>query len=676
MRRTILCMLLACGVLACSSAAWAEPAGDRAQLLEIAERLLEEAERQHSVNHRMDTTIGTLKTLIADLRSNELFREGKGPQLDRAAGTLDGLSDKHVPAAAKYLEDARKRIQARHPNVAAADTEIKIIVKRLAELWAKTGERAADARLSELRVIIQKELKVKARTTQWGRQLFQDPEKADEQRQPLAGDQKQVNQLLKQFAEHAREDVAKADDEVRKEMLKQVVKALDDLRPDKKLDRAARDIEARKPVAAVLQQAKAIEDLKAIEKLFQQEEDLFAQRLRDKREKIEDMLKRQKELREKTEQTPKKDFPEKKREMQVEQRKLTNELSELNKEQRTEEPESKTRRPLEEAEKDMTKAEKAMQEDKKDETAQKQKEAEEHLAEALEKLDEEIAEAEQDQLADESQDELADELEAMKDKIDELREKQEQLADETREAEPKKLPELKPRQQELARQSEQVKGEVPLAEQELDEAARHMADAAGELQKQDQAEAGKAQQNALRALEKAQQKVSEAQQQLQELQQLAQQQQEIQEATEAAEGEEELGEQAEPQGELAENAEQNPHAARAARHMRRATQHLQQGQQPQAVQQQQQAVQALQQAQQQVARTVRRVRQARTTDPNERGLHEFGKTTPGGAKPVKDMAKWSAMSDRKRNTLYQKYARELPLEYRQLLEDYYESLSK
>jgi hypothetical protein len=53
-----------------------------------------------------------------------------------------------------------------------------------------------------------------------------------------------------------------------------------------------------------------------------------------------------------------------------------------------------------------------------------------------------------------------------------------------------------------------------------------------------------------------------------------------------------------------------------------------------------------------------------------------GVTDPQGKEAARRDAKWSPLGQRERDMLYQNYARELPIEYRDLLKDYYEALSK
>jgi len=61
-------------------------------------------------------------------------------------------------------------------------------------------------------------------------------------------------------------------------------------------------------------------------------------------------------------------------------------------------------------------------------------------------------------------------------------------------------------------------------------------------------------------------------------------------------------------------------------------------------------------------------------EDQERALGE--KTDPAGRNVARANAKWNPLGDRKREQLFQIYARELPIEYRELLENYYETLSK
>jgi|GEM_PF-3583438 len=55
---------------------------------------------------------------------------------------------------------------------------------------------------------------------------------------------------------------------------------------------------------------------------------------------------------------------------------------------------------------------------------------------------------------------------------------------------------------------------------------------------------------------------------------------------------------------------------------------------------------------------------------------EFSKASPLGKLPQGSKGEWNSLADRERAALNENFARELPLEYRKLLKDYYEALAK
>ena len=93
-------------VALCAALASGQDSG-KDDFLKLADKLMDEAQRQHNVNQRMDTTIATVGLLIADLKSNGLLAEGKADEMQRITNVLGKLSTEHVPSAAKYLEAAK-----------------------------------------------------------------------------------------------------------------------------------------------------------------------------------------------------------------------------------------------------------------------------------------------------------------------------------------------------------------------------------------------------------------------------------------------------------------------------------------------------------------------------------------------------------------------------------------
>jgi hypothetical protein len=63
-------------------------------------------------------------------------------------------------------------------------------------------------------------------------------------------------------------------------------------------------------------------------------------------------------------------------------------------------------------------------------------------------------------------------------------------------------------------------------------------------------------------------------------------------------------------------------------------------------------------------------------DPMDIGAREFGRGGAGGKAAPRGDDHWNMLGQRERDALYQKYIRQLPPEYRELLGDYFEALSK
>ena len=134
-----------CVWLSAAFAAAPEPARNDEELLRRADRVMQEAERQHLVNRRMDSAIGDFRWIITDLLSNGLLKRGQGDQLKTAAEVLGTLNVENVPNAARHLEEARRRLEAMRPRLEAAGIEIDVIIRELERLLARaTSTQATD----------------------------------------------------------------------------------------------------------------------------------------------------------------------------------------------------------------------------------------------------------------------------------------------------------------------------------------------------------------------------------------------------------------------------------------------------------------------------------------------------------------------------------------------------
>ncbi|HUS90832.1 MAG TPA: hypothetical protein VM695_03240 [Phycisphaerae bacterium] len=597
MKPTTWCVLAA--ILACPPIGYAQASASPdafspavAEVLKaLADQLLTEAERQHMVNRRMDTSIRGFESLVKDLTSNDLLPQGRGPQMKRFVAVLGMLNVAHVPNAGKYLEEARRKLQALRPNLHAADREIDIILKMLDDLLAKGKRQSNDEDLlTQLRLIIRKEQDVHQQTREWGKLLYQKPQDAETGREELKTKQEQVASMVRQFEDKLKESARTESDPLAKQDLTKASQAMEQQKVEEKLDQAAKDIETKKPIPAVQKQAEALEALKALEQMLQGDSLADAlEEMKDSYQDLSDILARQEKLTQQTRDVPKDEFAKKSDPLQLEQRNIEKELEKTT-EQMPEAASQDVRKPLEQAEQHMEDAQKEMAKDKQPEAVAQQEKAEESLKQAMKKLAEQIAESEQ-QLADQAEsDEAAQELEQALEQTDSIYQRQEQLMQATQAAQQQELAQMSNQQQQLAEETKGLSEKAEQASEPLQEASSQMQQAQQSMEQSQQAQATQHQQQALQAL--------------------------------------------------------------------------------------QQARQSLQQALQQAQQATRVQPNSKTKKPQEKGERDFGKQKPRGPQVTDDQKLWEHLTPREREALKQKFAQRLPLEYRELLEDYYEALSK
>ncbi|MFW6163263.1 MAG: DUF4175 family protein [Planctomycetota bacterium] len=209
---------------------------------------------------------------------------------------------------------------------------------------------------------------------------------------------------------------------------------------------------------------------------------------------------------------------------------------------------------------------------------------------------------------------MAQALEQARDRAQDLAARQQALHDETQQADANQLPQQAPPQNDLAGDTQEFAQEAPAANEPLQRAAYAM-DQAGQ------------------ALEQTQQQPALAHQEA---------------ALEA------LGE--------------------AVQAFEMALAQMDQGQHPAMAQTPQPAQQPAQQPSQQPTDQAMESTTQTQSEDTERSIG--AKKDPAGRRVAREDAEWSPMAERERENLYQDYARELPIEYRELLEAYYEALAK
>jgi len=585
----ILLAALAAMSLASPSLAAAAPPAAETILRALADRLLDEAERQHMVNRRMDTSVRGFDALVRDLISNDLLAQGRGGEMKRFVKVLTILNTRHVPNAEKYLTEARKRLAALHPNLRSADGEIKIILRLLDELLKKAeADSATDDLLTRLRLIIRNEENLHRQTREWGKLVYQKPKEADSSRDELKTRQQQIAANVRRFEQALTEAARSDEDPIRKDDLTKAERAMKQEKPDKKLDKAADQIGAKKPVGAVRNQQEALEALRELEKML--ESDSLGEQIEEWKasyEDLEEILARQEELTNQTRQTPREQFDEKSDKQEVEQRNIERELSNT-RQQMPEAASEEVQQTLKQAEQHMEKAAEQMQQDSQQPAVKQQEQAEEALKQAMKTIGEQI-EAAEAQLAEQQEAaEAAEALEQAMQQAQSIAQRQQQLMQQTAQAQQQQLAQLAQPQGDLAEETGELAEETGEAGEALEEASGQMEQAQASIQQGQQAQAQQHQAAAIAALQQATQSMQQAMSQ--------------------------------------QTSQVNPNS--------------------------------------------------RTNRPDERGSRDFGKQKPRGKKPSRDKRLFDHLTPKQREAVKQAFARDLPPEYRELLEDYYEALSK
>jgi hypothetical protein len=656
-------------------------------LLQLSDRLTDEAERQHQVNQRMDYVIDRFQAVIADLESNDLIRQAGGPAFERLVQVLKILSARHVPDAARYLEEARRQLAALKPNLIAADKEIEIIIRELEKILASAVGQGDDL-LRELEVIIRDEKRANQDTRQWGALLLQTPEAAERPRKEIAAVQDRIARRTERFMERLAQARDAETDPGRHLKIEKAHGVLDQNKVPKILAGATRDIEDKKPVSATRQQAEAIKWLEEAARLLRPDDAASdIQALKEFRDRLEKILREETELREKTEKVPAEKFPEHKNDLQVEQRAIDKETrAAANEVPPPASPEVKTH--IQTADSEMQKAENQIARTEQQPATQSQKEAEKALQEAIRTLDKDIAAAEQ---AWQQQNQPMQNLADLAQKAMELAEKQKELRQETGQTQPQNLPQLAKPEQGLQQQAQDLNQQLPMPQ--FQQAAHAMDQAAQDLNHTRQQPAMQEQQKAIDALMSAAQALQQAQAALD---LAAQQMQLMQQTAQTPQGQ--LPQLAPPQQGL-QHETQAAQFPEAAREMGEAAQNLEQGQGQEAQHDQQAAIDSLlgqaahamgmEPGQPHLPGTMpgmvmmpglmpgrRAMPLVQTPVPREMGIRDFGRGGIGGPQTPRGDDHWQILGARQRDTLYQKYARQLPPEYRDILGDYFEALSK
>lgn len=491
-------------------------------VLKLADRIMDEAQRQHAVNQRMDAVIGGLVFMIDDLDSNGLLPEGNGVELKKIAVVLATLGEKHVPSAARHLEAARakldsvaKNIKDVQPNLTGAHGEIKTILSELDKLLTKATQfQASEDLLTKLRQIIARQDALKKETILWGQAMEKKESGAAGKSFELESRQRDLSKDVVAFHKLLVETKDATTDALELDRLKKADAAMVEMKIDQAMVAAATSIKGKSSMMSIQKQDRSLADLREIEKLLSDADRKELQDLKELKKELEDILKEQQEARKNTEKAPEK-MKEEKKELWAKQHDVLKKTEKVEEKKEEVPPEAKTK--IEKAKEEMKKAEQNIEKDEKKPAVEKQKEAEKHLSSAIDEVDKKIKEKEEELAPKDEQPPPEEQEKKEIEELDNLTKEQEEIKDKTENAEPEDLPKLEDPQKDVNKKLDNQKDDPQQPQPELKKAKEETKAAAEELKKGDKKKALDHQEKALQAMKDLKKK---KEQQLADLQKL------------------------------------------------------------------------------------------------------------------------------------------------------------
>jgi len=387
-------LLLIAGAILCANGAAAQNRSDdrdaERRLLDASQRLLNEERVQNQVNTRLDRAARQIETLVEDLVSNGLFHETGGAKLERMKRVIERLKRENVPGAAAALREARRNLLNARPHLENADGQVHTVIRELERLLERAQSvRAEEQLLTDLRALAEQQEQLQERTKEWGRETFTDPERAGQQREPLARQQRDMAERLREFEEQIDEVREQTQDPRTRQKLDEASDAMERRQPERQAEQAAESIDQTEPIASVEAQQEVLEALREAERALSA--DVLAARLaemRDTFDELSSLRDQQQELREQIESSSMEEFEAAQRAFQAEQRELSGELGETMERM----PPMAKPEPLDQAAEDMAEAEQQIEALEQAPTTEAQMEAEQHLDEAMRQVEQVMAE--------------------------------------------------------------------------------------------------------------------------------------------------------------------------------------------------------------------------------------------------------------------------------------------
>lgn len=290
--------------------------------LAVMENVIKEAQRQEMVSRSMQDVIKDFQTLVEDLDSNRMIERGRADELAAMSGSVGAVNEEDVQPAAEYLRLAGQDAEGRDTHIENADIRVQAALADLTLLLRRANAiRFEEFIITSLERIIRDEEKTVADTKDLGKDLLQG-RNVDDRAADLAGAQKRVAQSVGELSETVKEVSAEETTPQSRQKLILAAELLEKLEVQNRLESAAVNIEAGKPIAAIDQQEQALESLRRVEKVLKADRDEALQKLVEARDQLKSILDRQVRVRERTEDATPQEFERRAPDLQVEQHDL------------------------------------------------------------------------------------------------------------------------------------------------------------------------------------------------------------------------------------------------------------------------------------------------------------------------------------------------------------------
>ncbi|MFI5378024.1 MAG: hypothetical protein ACHRHE_01845 [Tepidisphaerales bacterium] len=364
----------------------APDSGESATILDTAQRLIGEEQRQLEVGQQLDGSAKRAAELVDDLKSNNLFKETRGDRFVLVGKTLTDVNTENVPEATKYLKSAREDLAKLGPHLAAADKEIGVAIKRLQSLLDRSA--IMDELIAALKVIIQRQTTVRAVTAEWGQQVVNKVADVEARTAELSRNQKELAERIKEFGVRLS---GAADAETAAQLKDRLTRARDvmaDKKPTDLAAAAAGEIEHIKPVGAIDGQDKTLDVLKEVLKILLESDQSNQQSLSlEQIRELQNLAQAERQLAQQIEQANPQQFQQQAPDLQNQQVQLRKQTQELQK--------SVQSQNLQNAQQDMVKAEQHMEKTEQQDAQKAAEDAADELSKALEQAEQQDQQANQ-----------------------------------------------------------------------------------------------------------------------------------------------------------------------------------------------------------------------------------------------------------------------------------------